>query len=240
MWLRRWQILTVLVVAAMFFAAIGVKAGNEVFKDLWSQLFWLTTGILATSFVLQALLSRAELMHRHQNDAFAFRAFAGTLLDRLQSMVGIDDSAPTRSALVSAIGSPTAFANVARGVSSKLAEPETLDGAAYNAAYIDVGGQLRTFAVNYIRLFVDSQAEMVSVYRELTDLALRWRYLDSLSAHISKSIASATEDQPRRAQLIADRERETQEAARTIGDTASCIAELATKASRRRIAFGVS
>jgi hypothetical protein len=215
-----------LAVLALGFALAGQVAGGRTFDDAWTQLFWLTVGILVTSFVIQSLLSHDAEARRRREDSFAFRTFTGAMLDQLSGIVGAAP-APQASVMAAAIGSAEEFAAKAADAGRGVRAAGAVDADAYLRGYLDIASGLRNLAVGHTRTFSSSRQQMVDSYGRLMALAARWDYRDELSSRFRKDTATLADPA---------REQETRQAAaaalEVVRDTAAYLAELAGRATR--------
>lgn len=183
-----------LALLAIVFAVLGRRFQSGFLSDFWSQLFWLCTGTLATTFVLESILEHAAQRRRRSADAFAFRSFSANLLMKLQAIARIPHK--TDELLEAVLTGNKEFALAAAAAASTIAEASSLDPALYITYYQDVASALRDFARQYIRLFSSSRKDMLMQYRELTDLANLWKYMDEFSDRAREYAASLKPDNP--------------------------------------------
>src|SRR2546426_2428094 len=84
----RTAIFVMLAVIAIPLGFLAAKKDQTFQINLWSQLFWLTIGTLATTFILNTILERGSAARRRKEDQFAFRTFMATVMSSLLGMKG--------------------------------------------------------------------------------------------------------------------------------------------------------
>ncbi len=231
---RRW-VFTALALAATVFGVLGYRSTGPRMDGMWGQLFWLTLGVLFTSFLVESLLGRDVEHRRRAEDQFAFRTFAGAMADALLEMVGEAPDARNR-VLALAVSTPTVFAAGVRAAAATVHAASAVEPEAYLRGYLDFASGLRNLGTNYIRLLADSRQEMAAVYVGILDVAQRWEYLDALSVRARESLAEALAgsdaDAARVGRAQARRSAEEAVALRVVQDSADLLAELAERATR--------
>ncbi|MFI5116772.1 MAG: hypothetical protein ACHP8B_08735 [Terriglobales bacterium] len=223
-----------LFVALALIAAVSLRAalksGGKFFDDFWSELFWLSLGIIATTFVLEQILSHNQEVLRRNEDAFAFRTSTGWLMGLLFKM-----SEPAQNLsddlAASALSGNREFAESAERANRMISATTAVEPDVYHQHYLDLSSGLRGLAQSYIRLFSSSREEMLQNYRQLEDLASRWNYSDSLSVSFSRYTASLRADDPVRISREAETESNRLEALNVLKDTGRVLSQLACKAA---------
>ena len=216
-----------LVVLAVVFASLGRRWQANFLSDLWSQLFWLTLGTLATTFLLNAILERAAHARQRSKDAFAFRSFSSNMLNALHAIVGLQPS--KESLFEAALSGDKQFEAAAAYVRSVIEQSPGFDPGTYLKHYLYVAGGLRDLSRNYIRLFSANGQEMLAHYQELNELANHWDYKDEFSERSREYTASlATTDLGRLARE-ASLEGQLSAARAVVLSTATLLANLAAK-----------
>lgn len=230
----RRAIFAALAALAVLWAAIGSSRQDGFWNDIWAELFWLTIGVILITFILESILERDLQARRRKEDSFAFRTFAGALLDRLGTIAtpSAGEASGHGSVRQAALTTPKEFATVAGAMSAKLATTTGVNGEAYNLHYLDMASGLRGFATNHIRLFSASREEMVDQYGRLMQLADKWRYQDVLRAESKAFTTSLAADDPRRVGLRQQERVAEAEAVALLRETAEVIAELARRATK--------
>ena len=172
----------ILILLAIVSVPLGVQAVRNdpsFAATLWSQLFWLTVGTLATTFVLNAILERGIATRRRKEDRFAFRTFTASVFSSLLTTVNAAASYSTEL-MTSALADKPGFAKECGDARDFIAGVASFQQDAYSAHYLDVANHLRELANRFIRLFSNTQQEMLDHYHALQELARRWRYRDVL------------------------------------------------------------
>jgi hypothetical protein len=216
-------------------ATVGVASDGTFFSDLWSQLFWLIVGTLATTFVLEAILERDAQTRQRSRDAFACRTFTAEMMKALGEIAGL--ASPDERLFEAAVSGDAPFEAAIGEAASAIERSPGLDPPAYARYSLDVASGLRDLSRNYIRLFSSNQAEMLVNYRELNELASRWGYIDEFSAGFQLSLASLNAADPDR---VAREARVKQQIASTrslLAKTARQLAALAAKSATRKSIF---
>jgi hypothetical protein len=131
----------VLVVLAVVFAALGRGLQANFLSDLWSQLFWLTLGTLATTFVLDAILQRAAHVRQRSRDAFAFRSLAANMLNALHGIVGLQRM--NERLFEAALSGDKQFEAAAAHVTSLIEQSPSFEPGIYVKYYLDIASGLR-------------------------------------------------------------------------------------------------
>jgi hypothetical protein len=84
-----------LIALAVAFGALAIITDENFFVGVWPQLFWLTFGVIATTFFVETILRHDEANRRRAEDGFAFRTFAANIFARLLEIsavrTGVDE-----------------------------------------------------------------------------------------------------------------------------------------------------
>lgn len=226
-------IFILLAVLTAAFAILGIMADEGFFRDLWSQLFWLTAGVIATTFILERILQHDEASRRRAEDAFAFRTFTAYILTKLLEMseciTKFEDDL-----FVAALSGKYEFDALANKAAQTIATSTGFRRDVYRRSYLDISNNLRDLARNYIRLFASSREEMVRTYRELEQLAATWEYKDEFSEGYQEYTNSLTPGDDERQRREAKMTQEESEAKVMLSQTATYIGNLAHKAATTR------
>ena len=221
-----------LALLAVVFVVLGRRFQPGFLSDLWSQLFWLCVGTLATTFVLESILNHAAQRRRHSADAFAFRSFSANLLMKLQAIANTPQQ--TDELFEAALSGNKEFAQAAATAASAIGKSTAVDPALYLTNYLDIANALRDFSRQYIRLYSTSRKDMLTQYHELTDLANLWKYADEFSERAREYMASLKADNPNKAQREKAYGAQALLARDALVKTASQIAKLAAKTADGR------
>lgn len=220
----------VLAVLALGLAFIGLRSESHFFQDIWHELFWLIIGIIATTFILDAIIEEGQAVRRRNADAFAFRTFAVNLMHLLMRIKNMEIGKD--NLMTSAINGKKEFAETfAKAVHVLTINENPINGDEYNNCNIKVGGSLTDFARNYIRLFCSSKEQMVNSFHHLTELANRWVYKGELvknSIAYTNSLNDDDKDKATRLRAIAEG---TEEVKKLLLETANYVADIVLKAS---------
>ena len=220
--------------AGLFFG-IGHLFEPHFLADLWSQLFMLTVGTLATTFVLDALLRRDTRHRQLMRDALAFRTFATNLLSQLLEISGARTA--SRELFEAALAGDKPFALVAAQIAETISQSSQLEPSAHARYYLNISSVLRDLSKQYIRLFSANQREMVTLFQELDGLANRWVYYNEFSHSAIAYRTKLRPDDPNKTEREADFQAQT-DAARVIAtETANKIADLATRSAQGRRSY---
>jgi hypothetical protein len=223
---KRIAFIALLVLLAVF-AGLGRRWQANFLSDLWSQLFWLTLGTLATTFVLAAILERDAHARQRSRDAFAFRTFSANILNALHGMVGLEPK--SEKLFEAALSGDKQFEAAALDVASMIEQSSSVEPSTYLKYYLDVAGGLRDLSRNYIRLFSANRTEMLAHYRELNDLANHWDYKDEFSERSRDYTASIATTDPDRLAHEASLQGQLASARGLVVSTARQLAKLAAK-----------
>jgi hypothetical protein len=218
-----------LTVVAVVAGIVGSQRSTAFFSDIWSQIFWLAIGTLATVFILESILERANQARRIKNDAFAFRTFAANMLDALLQMVGHRQR--NQKLGRAALEGDKIFSAETITIADTIRRSEAFEPHVYLKYYLDVSNGLRDLARNYIRLYSANQSEMLSEYQELNDLASHWEYrgeFEENARHYAESLESDNPDKLKREQQFDSEVRLAKEA---IVSTATKLSELAARSA---------
>src|SRR4051794_22116965 len=113
--LSRARIFALVALLGVLFGVGSFLATGTSMAGIWGQLFWLTIGVLATSFLLETVLNRDRERRIRAEDGFAFRTFSGSMMDRLLQMS--KRARPVeRSMVIAAISPADVFAKAAAEV----------------------------------------------------------------------------------------------------------------------------
>lgn len=224
--LSKTVIFIILTFIAALFGILAVKKDATFQTTLWSQLFWLSVGTIATTFLLNAILERDLSARRRREDQFAFRTFTATILSSLLAM--IDTRGAVLDQLVaSALASNKKFAEAARNTSTLVAKATVINPESYDSHYLDVASHLRDLANRFIRLYSKSQQEMLEHYQNLQGLARRWIYRDVFAERSMVYTSSLDPTDPIRQKREAEFSQEIVEVQKLLNDTASYLSDLA-------------
>jgi hypothetical protein len=212
---------------AVVFGVLGHRSEAAFLSDLWSQLFWLAVGTLATTFVPQAMLQRADQVRRRSADAFAFRTFSATMMNALQQVVGLEPK--NQGLFEAALSGDKEFEAAAADVASLIEQSGSFEPSTYLRYYLDVAGGLRDLSRNYIRLFSANRNEMLAQYHELNELANLWNYKDEFSEHAREYTTSLRAEAPDRIAREATLRSQVSSARCLVVKTARQLAKLAAK-----------
>lgn len=222
-----------LIALAVAFGALAIITDENFFVGVWPQLFWLTFGVIATTFFVETILRHDEANRRRAEDGFAFRTFAANIFARLLEIsavrTGVDEDL-----FVAALSGKREFDRAAERVRPTIGASGFLDGELYNRSYLDVGSGLRDLARNYIRLFSSSQREMIAIYRELEKLAAGWKYRDELSRAYRADTNKLTQGDNERSRREQETKKQEAEVKTLIDQTATYLSDLARKAATIR------
>lgn len=221
---------------AVVFAVLGCRLEAAFLSNLWSQLFWLVVGTLATTFVLEAVLQRDAQVRQRSRDAFAFRTFSANMMNALQEIVGLDPKNETL--FEAALSGDKRFEAVAAAVAALIKRSDTFEPSIYVRYYLDVASGLRDLSKNYIRLFSENHKEMQEQYRELNELASHWNYTDEFSERSRQYIASLKTDDPARLEGDAIFRSQVSSARELVTNTARQLAKLAAKSATGKSTYG--
>lgn len=175
--------ISIFIALSLIAVVFGILAGRKdvTFEvSIWSQLFWLTVGTIATTFFVNAVLERDLSARRRKEDEFAFRTFTATILYSLLQIVKAASLSLNQLA-VSALESNKKFAEAAEQTRTAIAASAAIEPGLYNAHYLDVASHLRELANRFIRLYSKDHKEMIVHYQDLQELARRWNYKDIFS-----------------------------------------------------------
>lgn len=227
---RRFIFLT-LAMLAIAFGALSVLNKPDFFNDVFPQLFWLTIGTIATTFVLETLLQQDTENRRREEDSFAFRTFAASMTE---SLLEISRSHGSNTNLIdTALFDKEGFALAVRDACQVVIASKEIDMEAYNRQYLNFENGIRDLSRNYIRLFASSQKDMAQTYRQLQKLANRWVYRYELTSSFRENTNLETDKEIR-----SQREKETiraiEDAKMVIRDTAVCLTDLAQRVAKYR------
>ncbi len=220
------RVFIVLTALAGGLAYVSWRTEAQFEESIWSELFWMTAGSIATTVLLESVLERDAATRRRKEDAFAFRTFTGSLV---ASLLDISDASPDeRSAVITAALTDNArFAAAVSAVQMRIVAVSRFSEQRYLEHYLDVSNSLRDLARGYIRLFSSSYDEMVKRYNELLGIARRWEYRDTFRLERVAYWESLDPQDPVRKReqdaLAGDRDR----VARLLQDTAEYVADLA-------------
>ena len=221
-----------LIALAVLFGILATVNNPGFLEDIWSQLFWLVTSTLATTFILETILQQDTDARRRREDAFAFRTFVANMLHGLLEMSASDQDL-SQELHQAALFDKARFREVAEKASQTIQAAPTVQGEPYSKHYISMESGLRSLSENYIRLFANSREEMLQTYQTLQSLASRWvfRYelTDSFIANTAKE-----PDLTYRQQRQQETDEEAAEAKIVINETAVLLAELARRAAEYR------
>lgn len=209
------------------FAGLGRRWEPNFLSDLWSQLFWLTLGTLATTFLLGAILERGERRRQRSRDAFAFRSFSAKMLNALHQMVRPEPE--SESLFEAALSGDKQFEAAVLDVMSLIEESPSVEPSIYLKYSGDVADGLRNLSNNYIRLFSANKKEMLAQYRELNELANHWNYKDEFSEGSRAYTASLAITDPGRVSREASLQGQLASARGLVVSTARQLAKLAAK-----------
>jgi hypothetical protein len=208
-----------LVLLAVGLAAIAWRTDLEFKGTIWTELFWMITGVIGTTLLLESVLERDAAARRRREDTFAFRTFSGAILTSILEVVEAREE-HRKAIIAAAVTDNVRFASEASNVQEQLAVSTHVSDERYLQVWLDVSNSLRDLARGYIRLFSSSHEEMAQHYYDLRDLALQWNYRGALSP-VNKAIwENMRPDDPRRAQEIDALRNEREAVARLLADTA--------------------
>jgi hypothetical protein len=221
-----------LALLAVGLAAIAWRTDLEFQGTIWTELFWMITGAIATTLLLESVLERDAAARRRQEDTFAFRTFSGAILTSILEVVEAREE-HSKAIVAAALADNVRFAAEASNVQDQLAAYTHVNDERYLQVYLDVSNSLRDLARGYIRLFSSSHEEMVQHYYDLRGLARRWDYRGTLSPQHKAIWENMRPDDPRRAREIDALRNEREAVARLLTDTAKYIAETAHRVSTK-------
>ena len=107
--LSKSQIFVLLALIAAILGVLAAKHDPTFRGTVWSQVFWLTVGTLATTFLLNAILEKGLVSRRLKQDQFAFRTFLATTMSSLLEIINADP-AITNDLMTSALTDNKKFA----------------------------------------------------------------------------------------------------------------------------------
>ncbi|MEA3047805.1 MAG: hypothetical protein QOJ53_2137 [Sphingomonadales bacterium] len=175
----RFLTLVVLIALAGLFGYFAWASDAQFRTGLMTNAFWTLVGIIATTFLLEALLKRDVRNRRRRDSEFAFRTFSGTALASIGRIVGLD-CASAEAPLEAALQDNRRFAEAALALAAKIRAADAIDGPLYDRTYLDVGSKLRDLSMGHVRTFSRNKQEMLTHFGELQDLGQGWRYRSSL------------------------------------------------------------
>jgi hypothetical protein len=219
----RLLILTILLLLAATLGFFALKTDPQFIPGLASQAFWMFTGVILTTFLLDALLKRERTTRERREQEFAFRSFTAFTLDAISSVVKLP-AGSAEPVLEAAISGNRAFDQAIKPLVAQIESSIEVDGAAHSDRYLEIASRLRDLAFQHPRLFSRSEREMLAHFRKLHALAERWRYHDVLSRAGAAVVERATGEY-REAKLLerTEAEREVGQASR---ETAAYLATL--------------
>lgn len=222
----------VLVIAAIASGYAALENEPSFRVEVWSQVFWLILSAMAIPLVLEGLLQHDNAVHGRIEDAFAFRTFATQIIGRILQICR-RPNAEIDVLVKAALANDKDFARALGGVVQPVESSDVFDTELYGRTYIDVGGELRSLSIGYIRLFAKNRAQMVALYRRLQDVASTWQYEEALTAQYAQYTLSLNKDDEHRGA----RETETKKATKRLHDrlvnTATTLRDLAARVSNR-------
>lgn len=219
----------VFIVLVLIAAGLGFLAARNdaTFRaTLWSQMFWLTIGTIATTFLLNAILERDLAARRRKQDQFAFRTFTGTILSSLLDITSARLTV-TNQLMSSALTGNKEFAQSAQTTSELISKATEIQPDAYHSHYLDVANHLRDLANRFIRLYSANYEEMVEHYQNLQRLARKWNYRDVFSEGSISYTNSLDPADPVRKSREASLAGEMAEAKALLIETAAYLSDLA-------------
>lgn len=171
------RLFIVLSIVAAVLALLAWRTGPGFSSNVWNELFWMTTGALATTLLLELVLERDAAARRRREDTFAFRTFSASILT---SILEIAEAPEERGEAVAtaAVAGSTVFAAETSKVREEVAASSGVNDQCYLQVYGDISSALRDLAREYVRLFSSSHADMAQQYRALFILARQWEYRD--------------------------------------------------------------
>ena len=169
-----------LTLLAIVFGLLAIKNDATFENTFWSQLFWLSAGTVATTFLVQTVLQRDLSVRQRKEDRFAFRSFSATIFRFLCQITGCEAGLLSQITL-SALEGDKQFAEIMKQTTIIITDADTIKSELYHSYYLDIASHIRDIANRFIRLYSKNQKEMIEHYQNLQDLAQRWNYKDILS-----------------------------------------------------------
>jgi hypothetical protein len=225
----------IFVLLALIAAILGVLAAKNdpTFRGtVWSQVFWLTVGTLATTFLLNAILEKDLISRRRKQDQFAFRTFLATTMSSLLDLINADPVI-TNELMTSALIDNKKFARATQNARELISEAAMIQTNAYTSSYLDVASHLRDLANRFIRMFSSNEQEMVQHYQRLQRLARGWVYRDNFSERSQNYTNSLEHTNPEKQKREAELASEIAEVQALLKETAEYLAALTTRVAAK-------
>lgn len=225
----------IFVLLALIAAILGVLAARNdaTFRGtVWSQVFWLTVGTLATTFLLNRILEKDVASRRRKEDQFAFRTFVATTVSSLLDMSNADPVI-TNELMASALTDNKKFAHAIKNARDLISTAAMIQTDAYASSYLDIASHLRDLANRFIRLFSSNEQEMVQHYQSLQRLARGWIYRDHFSERSQNYTNSLEQTDPVRQKREAELASEIADVQVLLKETTEYLAALTTRVAAR-------